>query len=293
MAIPSLRCEKKKKAFSISWVDVLHRSALALTTRCLCTKNGLTHFTSKCCALFLGPLTKTKIGFAISLRSGGVLHLSRWLSPRCACTPTNPFHHGCALQNSFPVQKWSYATARHLNPYPCAFSFAELSISCTGGLLLIALTRHFAISAVSDGGSEQNPICTTSERRYTAQDQSSFSAKISYRPSVEFASQSLMFSLLSPESSNVLLNVFLKTCIPNRFLVLVGVVMFLNSMNLDLINGGRHFGSRFHSFSVLTDSFPFPPFFAVPPFVLLMIHWSQKMMKKMNLHLVHRSPRQD
>ena len=29
------------------------------------------------------------------------------------------------------------------------------------------------------------------------------------------------------------------------FFVLIGLVMFFSSMNLDLINGGRHFGSRF------------------------------------------------
>ena len=147
-SIASLR-EKRKKLFPFHGLIVLHRSALALTTRCLCTKNGLTHFTSKCCALFLGPSTKTKNWFRhftpvvfYTFRGGSVhavlVHQLPYFTTDVLCRTVSP------------VQKWSYATAR-LNLYPCAFSFAELSISYTGRLLLVALTRHFAIGSLRWG----------------------------------------------------------------------------------------------------------------------------------------------
>ena len=41
-----------------------------------------------------------------------------------------------------------------------------------------------------------------------------------------------------------------ETC-AKPFFVLIGLVMFFNSMNLDLINDGRHFGSRFQGTMVI------------------------------------------
>ncbi len=41
-----------------------------------------------------------------------------------------------------------------------------------------------------------------------------------------------------------------ETC-AKPFFVLIGLVMLFNSMNLDLRNGGRQFGSRFQGLSVI------------------------------------------
>ncbi len=84
-------------------------------------------------------------------------------------------------------------------------------------------------------------------------DQSSFPAKMSYAPSGACESEldSLRWSSYYPLISYPQVS-WVKQCFieepcaqPFFVLVLVGLVMFFNSMNLGLTNGGRHFGSRF------------------------------------------------
>ena len=63
-----------------------------------------------------------------------------------------------------------------------------------------------------------------------------------------FAFLSCWFVLLMPLGSN---SVEIEETCAKPFLFLIGLGMFFNSMNLDLINGGRHFGSRFQGLLVI------------------------------------------
>ena len=108
----------KKWASPFDLAGVLHRSALAQTTRCLCTKKWVNPFHLQVFCNMFWSLDQKK--WASPFHSGGVLHLlhlSRWLCPRCACAQNNGRTHftpDVFCMNSFPVQHRSYMTPRHL-----------------------------------------------------------------------------------------------------------------------------------------------------------------------------------
>ena len=132
--------------------------------------------------------------------SDGVLHLSALAqTTRCLCAKkwANPFHHGCVLQNSFPVQYRSYTTPRHLILLSMCYWITQSPQSLTGGFLPIALTRlTFAILAVFGGVSTQNLFLHNEWTKVSLNLQhmagSAVPPKLRYAPSVRIASQSMM-----------------------------------------------------------------------------------------------------
>ncbi len=124
----------------------------------------------------------------------------RWFRPRGACAQknwANPFHHGCVLQNSFPVQYRSYTTPRHLILLSMCYWIMQSPQSLTGGFLPIALTRlTFAILAVFGGVSTQNLFLhnewTKASLNLQQMTNSAVPPKLRYAPSVRIASQSMM-----------------------------------------------------------------------------------------------------
>ena len=99
-------------------------------------KNGLTHFTSKCIASFLVLRPKAK-KWVSPFHSEGVLHRSRWLSPRCACAQKKwdtPFHHGVFRRTvslfNIGVSQLHATSSSFIH---VLFDNAELSVSYRGG----------------------------------------------------------------------------------------------------------------------------------------------------------------
>ena len=146
-----------------------------------------------------------------------------------------------------------------------------------GGFLPIALTRFiFAILAIFDGASRN--LFASAERvnegftKLAARDLVRYSAKIKICTAcalrvrvscvIGLRTEQLAYPPLFLGSSSV----SLKKRVPKRF-ILFGLVMFFNVMNLDLNNGGRHFGSRFPSLFGVGDFNSFPPCYAAHPVV--------------------------
>ena len=105
---------KKKGASPFHLAGVLHRSALAQTTRCLCTKKGVNPFHLQVFCNMFWSLDK-KIGFSMSVWRC-FIPFALAMSTLCLCTKNGITHFTADVfcMNSFPVQHRSYMTARHL-----------------------------------------------------------------------------------------------------------------------------------------------------------------------------------
>ena len=131
-------------------------------------KNGLTRFTARCFATFLALRpNQLKKRFSISFRAC-FTPFALAQSTLCLCTKNGITHFTTeCFAEQFPCSALGF---RNSTPplfllFTCS-SNAELSVSYRGGysrsLWLACLPRL----AVFDGGSTQNPMCTTSERRF-------------------------------------------------------------------------------------------------------------------------------
>ena len=92
---------------------VLHRSALALTTRCLCAKKWANPFHLQVFFNLSWSLDQRK-GFSISLWCFTPFVLA--LSTPCLCVKNGITHFtpDVFCMNSLPLQHWSYLTPGHL-----------------------------------------------------------------------------------------------------------------------------------------------------------------------------------
>ena len=155
---------RKKGLSPFHLVGVLHLSALAPTTRCLCAKRWANPFHLQVFCIVPWSLDQTN----------WFRHSLRWCftpfapaqSTLCLCTKkwANPCHHGCVCRTAslFNIGDMQLHATISNN----VLFHLQSSQFVTGGLLPIALTRPFALLAVFDGGSAQNRFCTTSERKF-------------------------------------------------------------------------------------------------------------------------------